>query len=842
MHLKVDSMNERKSGWVWWDCLVAKRFGYFMAISLLAWPLLTAIPALEAVLSNVMLLDTYPQLFFFTFINVIALFFATAILRVLYSRYPTYTWLHALVGNGNTQWGRVRIWGVTILSVITPILLATRFGTEFEAPEICPLSSFPIPLLTTLAVSFSAVTAVGFLWMLGRLKSFLVGSQKEAENFFPFEAVQSKGIPAVAGLIDRLDRKLKRWNFSSTDIQLAVYLGLLAILHRGLLPVIEAERYVVSSAPSAIVLLLWLSGMLLSGMAHILDRYRVPVIVSLAVLLTVVFALVGSTRPFRSLTKTDSSDTSQSTVRLNIGDDIESKRIEELSKDDLPWNAVVKRMHNLGDPGPKGKTLVIVTCPGGGIHAAAWAACVLDRLCEEYEGFQESLCLISGVSGGSVGTLMFVGSRYEPSLLGQVAAKATAPSRQEIIGMLESQSPALELATRSSLEAISFGATVDDLYGLFGLPRIDRGERLERDFSGRLPETLQNKTLRDWGEKALDGRVPIVVFNATDAITGRRVLFDSVPTPTPAWEPTRNRKARPLNYRDLLGDSSSPKDVLPATAARISATFPYVSPFTKPDAPSQLGDRVALCDGGYVDNEGIVTAVTWIDHLLGYWLKESNKQPRTFDRILLLRIEPALSIDDQYAQDSSDPLSYVRWLIGPLEAMMNVRSTSQLERGHLEADLVEIYLDSSSENQPKEGSHRKDSELEKRRSQRKAKFTQEEAAQESSLSRSSPKKSMRELKQRWENELDEMVKLAKDPNQARTTKQSPEDQRDDVDDDPGSVPVVVESIRFRDAGQSIPLSWKLSKRQKLWYLLSWQNLDELNPNLRRTLSKYFTPK
>jgi hypothetical protein len=528
-------------------------------------------------------------------------------------------------------------------------------------------------------------------------------------------------------------------------------------------------------------------------------------------------------------------------VSLKIAN-TESKRIEELSEDDLPWKAVFNRMQHLGDPGPRGKTLVIVTCPGGGIHAAAWAACVLDRLCEEYEGFQESLCVISGVSGGSVGTLMFVGSRYENSLIDQLEAKATAPSHREIIGMLESQSPALELATRSSLEAISFGATVDDLYGLFGLPRIDRGERLERDFAGRLPEALQNKTLRDWGEKALDGKVPIVVFNATDAITGRRVLFDSVPTPTPTWEPTRNRKARPLNYRDLLGDSSSSKDVLPATAARISATFPYVSPFTKPDAPSQVGDRVALCDGGYVDNEGIVTAVTWIDHLLGYWLKEANKQPRTFDRILLLRIEPALSIDDQQEQDSSDPLSYVRWLIGPLEAMMNVRSTSQLERGHLEADLVEIYLDASSENQSEEGSHRKDSDLEKRRSQRKAKLTQEEAPQESSLSRSSPQQPIRELKQRWEKELDEMVELAKDPNRARTTKQSPEDQRVVVGDDPGSVPVVVESIRFRDAGQSIPLSWKLSKRQKLWYLLSWQNLDELNPNLRRTLSKYFTPK
>jgi hypothetical protein len=53
-------------------------------------------------------------------------------------------------------------------------------------------------------------------------------------------------------------------------------------------------------------------------------------------------------------------------------------------------------------------------------------------------------------------------------------------------------------------------------------------------------------------------------------------------------------------------------------------------------------------------------------------------------------------------------------------------------------------------------------------------------------------------------------------------------------------PVIIESIRFQDAGQEIPLSWKLSKQQKLWYLLSWEKLDELNPNLRPTLNRYFT--
>ena len=451
--------------------------------------------------------------------------------------------------------------------------------------------------------------------------------------------------------------------------------------------------------------------------------------------------------------------------------------------------------------------------------------------------------MISGVSGGSVGTLMFVGSRYESSLLDKKATRAFEPSHREIIRMLNAQSPALELTTRSSLEAISFGATVDDLYGLIGLPRMDRGERMEKDFSNRLAKSLEEKTLNDWGAKSLEGLVPIVVFNATDAISGRRVLFDSVPTPTPNWEPTRNQKARPWNYRELLVDLSNKEDVLPVTAARISATFPYVSPFTKPPSTTQTGKRVALCDGGYVDNEGIVTAVTWIDHLLGYWFEESEKTERTFDRILLLRIEPALSLDEEPDQNSMDTLSYVRWLVGPLEAMMNVRSTSQLERGNLEAALVKVDLDECSKSPIQKTSEQKVEELQRRWSRRNPSTDQTKRSPEGSISKSESKQSIRDLKMRWDQEIEDMVQRAKDLKQIPVPpKPTPNENGEVVDKSLKEAPVIVESIRFRDAGQSIPLSWKLSQRQKLWYLLSWQKIDELNPNLRRTLGKYFTRK
>jgi hypothetical protein len=806
-----ESMSTDKPDWLrWWERVIAKRFGYFMAISLLAWPLLTTIPALQSILRNVMLLDTYPRLFFFTFNNVIAFFFTTAILRVLYSRHPSDSWLSRAIGDGASSWGRSRVWGVTIVALVTPILLATVFGSEFENPgESFPMA-LPTPCWTILCVTLSAVAAVVFLWLLGHLKSFLIGNRKDAENFFPFEAVDCKGFTTLSRLIDTIDRKLKAWNLSSTDVQLGVYLLMLAVSHRLVLPLIEDDRYHLSSAPTAIVLLLWVSGMVLTGLAQLLDRLRIPIFVSGVFILTVIFAFVGSTRPFRSVSGRLTTTQSQaSNALLN-------------ASEDLPWQAIKNRLDCLdriagSGPDRKSKTLVIVTCPGGGIHAAAWSACVLDKLCDEYEGFQESLCVISSVSGGSVGSLMFVGSRYQQEWNDANQTTSKTPSKNQVIKMLNAESPALELATRSSLESISFGATVDDLYGLFGLPRLDRGERLERDISNRLSTSLREKTLGNWGQKALDGLVPILVFNATDAVTGRRVLFDSIPTPTPTQDPNRNSKAKPIHYRELLADDDMGADVLPATAARISATFPYVTPFTKPYRASLVGQQVALGDGGYADNEGIVTAVNWINYIQKKSKEDlGSGNPRPFDRILLLRIEPALSVENDEQKSKTDPFSYIRWLIGPLETMINVRSSSQLERGNLESDLIGDPTTPSYQN--KDNKERIDM-----------------PAIDTSLP-------IEQLKKEWNSELEKMVERSKETNWTRKPVGQSSSSHAPKGKTPDEPKVIVESIRFYDADQEIPLSWKLSKIQKLWYLVSWEKLDRFNPNLRETLDSCFTRK
>lgn len=121
------------------------------------------------------------------------------------------------------------------------------------------------------------------------------------------------------------------------------------------------------------------------------------------------------------------------------------------------------------------------------------------------------------------------------------------------------------------------------------------------------------------------------------------------------------------------------------TAARLSASFPYVSPIAEPDHADLRKDIQGVADGGYSDNEGIVTAIECINELDRLFPEADDE--RAFDRILLLRIshEPKA----RSAQQSSSTNGLLTEVIGPLLTMFAVRSTSQAERGNLEAELVE---------------------------------------------------------------------------------------------------------------------------------------------------------
>ena len=68
--------------------LIRKRYGIGMMLALMLWPLAGFSGALEAIIRNGLLIETYRQLAFVALVNTIAFFLGSSIQRLLNSRIP----------------------------------------------------------------------------------------------------------------------------------------------------------------------------------------------------------------------------------------------------------------------------------------------------------------------------------------------------------------------------------------------------------------------------------------------------------------------------------------------------------------------------------------------------------------------------------------------------------------------------------------------------------------------------------------------------------------------------------------------------------------------------------
>ncbi len=157
-----------------------------------------------------------------------------------------------------------------------------------------------------------------------------------------------------------------------------------------------------------------------------------------------------------------------------------------------------------------------------------------------------------------------------------------------------------------------------------------------------------------------------------------------------AGPPTRGSASRRLpGPQELLHLYPGARPRL-STAVRLSATFPFVSPICR--ALQQSGwpssDAYHFCDGGYVDNEGMVTVIDWLRRLIlddtGYFPVADRL--RAFDQVLLIRLMPFPSPAGPGAR-LTEGKGWVYSTIGPIEALQNVRGASQIERNHLAVEL-----------------------------------------------------------------------------------------------------------------------------------------------------------
>ncbi len=356
-----------------------------------------------------------------------------------------------------------------------------------------------------------------------------------------------------------------------------------------------------------------------AGLAFLLDRYRVPV---LTALLAIIF--------FPKL------------VHLTYGEHY-FLTVERSNTAVIPPSAAQAlniRIHDPSDP------LIVITATGGGIHAAAWTTEILGRLEQSFARdsslhapfpgakpfvFHDHVLLASGVSGGSVGLMSY--------LLEYSAAEPFDPQHLPTARMTNA-------AACSSIEDVAWGLEYYDFVRLLFNVWFSRTDAVppdrnwalteafnrnlrnplcrtdDRSLPGLHPLTLNGKslTLGKGAELLRADKLPAFTLNTTAVETGGRFLLSNYQIP-------RNY----IPDSDLLPSESflhaygepcegsrqhqAYADLPIATAARLSATFPFVSSASR--VPGKYAPYAYhFVDGGYYDNDGTGSVIEFLSSAL----------------------------------------------------------------------------------------------------------------------------------------------------------------------------------------------------------------------------------
>lgn len=310
----------------------------------------------------------------------------------------------------------------------------------------------------------------------------------------------------------------------------------------------------------------------------------------------------------------------------------------------------------------RSKRLIVVAANGGGIQAGAWAARVLFGLLEECgQDFRDSVRMISSVSGGSVGTACYVHWLAEPD-------DAVIPP---------------VAAAESSLDEVAWGLGWTDLIRalcpwFFGW-MVGRGRALEKAWLLNAtrktadPHPL-DQPLSTWNERVAKGELPGVILNATVTETGERLLLST----TRLNGKMTGQRAR-VDAKEVHTVNGVLRDVGIVTAARLSASFPYVTPAARAQAP---GPRPHVVDGGYYDNYGMATLVEWLDEAL-------DAKSQDLDGVLVIQIHGAPVKEDPGTEKYKESHGWFYQAIAPLATMAAVRSAGQIAHNDIELSFLQ---------------------------------------------------------------------------------------------------------------------------------------------------------
>jgi hypothetical protein len=326
---------------------------------------------------------------------------------------------------------------------------------------------------------------------------------------------------------------------------------------------------------------------------------------------------------------------------------------------------------------------IIVAVSGGATRAGLWGAAVLDQVLQAQQSNGAALFAVSSVSGGSLGTagaMTLLSQEERPCRAAGLALlrakeQGAVPLAGDALGPLLGGWLVNDIP-RAAFEPIRWASGSDRRGG-------DSATAIEQGFTD-LWDDVRPPAAPGWDTPFLslfytDGKgtyrpgMPLWFANGTDATTGNRVITTPIAAPSDpeSKSPWPFRGAR--DFHVLMH-----ADVSIATAINNTARFPYLEPFGEmlpADGKRQVG---SLVDGGYFENEGLLTALE-----LAEWLIDQSQPGRPVEPIIVQATgdgEPDVRASDIMTCDNASDGAFIpddkhsAWqILAPLMGLYHVR-------------------------------------------------------------------------------------------------------------------------------------------------------------------------
>ncbi len=244
------------------------------------------------------------------------------------------------------------------------------------------------------------------------------------------------------------------------------------------------------------------------------------------------------------------------------------------------WHALIQKF-------PAPHPLYIVATEGGGIRAAYWTGIVLGGLQDTNPNFASHLFAISGVSGGSLGAVVF------DALVAENDGRSYQENAHEILSR-DFLSPALAVMLYPDL--VQRFLPVPIAY-------FDRARALElgweKAWRDRMGNDRFSRSFVDLWPPDSQKWVPALFLNGTSVEKGNRIMTSNLRITDSFFDV----EDAAVKLSPDAGATEAGCHIPLSTAAHMSARFTYVSP------AGRFPDGTYIVDGGYFENSGATAAL-----------------------------------------------------------------------------------------------------------------------------------------------------------------------------------------------------------------------------------------